>query len=576
MRHLTFAVGFCAVVGLTPRAASAPAQATTDLIANAGWDCVQSARISDGKLIVEGGAAGGGQLNDYALRFETGPDVTIAVTLEANVEGGPAGLQFWNSLPHAGDATYWYATAPKITLALNGGRVWMAVLDGTSSTPAFQYTGKQSGIKGPIEIAVSRVGDELILRADGAEAARTKVLGPLTGGPLYFGAMAARNKTLTVHQIKVTDGAHPGGAEIVRAASAVPPPGSASTLRAAADARGRLIGVAIGQRPLRWDAEASGIAAREFNLLSGSDTFAFKQMRPTRDQFRFCGADQIVAFAEANKMRVHASAGLLWGELPDWLTAGNFSRDELIAITREHIQTVVGHFKGRVHVWNVVNEVHEFNNTGALAKGPDKIWMRVIGPEYIDMAFRWAHEADPQAILVFNSAGDEGTKCLLHCGPGNPPGSPNRKADALYEFVKGMVKRGVPINAVGMQTHWGALESYPKADPASVGAQMKRLGDLGLDVYVTEMDVPIEKPVTPQKMADQAKTYGSTLRTCLAAPNCRGLIVFGTDDANYSEPPVFARLGSPQQGTFAAPLVFDDHYRPKPAYEALAAALRGR
>jgi GH35 family endo-1,4-beta-xylanase len=96
-----------------------------------------------------------------------------------------------------------------------------------------------------------------------------------------------------------------------------------------------------------------------------------------------------------------------------------------------------------------------------------------------------------------------------------------------------MVSRGVPINAVGMQTHWGALEGYPTADPSSVAAQMKRLGDLGLDVYITEMDVPIEKPVTPKKIADQAETYGGMLRTCLAAPNCKGLIVFGTNDANY-------------------------------------------
>jgi endo-1,4-beta-xylanase len=345
------------------------------------------------------------------------------------------------------------------------------------------------------------------------------------------------------------------------------------TLRAAAAARGRDIGVGLIQRPLRWDQQVRDAAAREFNLLSSVDAFVFRTMHPARDQYRFCGADQAVAFAEANKMRVHAGSGVLWGLNPEWLTAGHFSRADLIDILHEHIRTVVGRYRGRVQLWNIVNEVHEFNNTGRIATGDQQIWMRVIGPEYIDMAFRWAHEADPDAVLLFNSAGDEGTGCALHCGAGNPSGSRNRKADALYDFVKSMRQRGVPIHGVGMQTHWGALPGYPTSDPKTVGAQMKRLGDLGLDVYITEMDVTIQKPVTPAKLADQAKTYGGMVRTCLAAPNCKAVIVFGTDDGNWSEPPSLARAGSPLQGQLTAPLLFDAAFRPKAAYEAIAAAL---
>jgi endo-1,4-beta-xylanase len=372
----------------------------------------------------------------------------------------------------------------------------------------------------------------------------------------------------------VTDGAHPRGAEVVRAVAPAVPAGAAPSLRTGAAARDRFIGTSITGRLLRWSQQERDVAVREFNMLASADQFGWEPLRPARDQYQFCAADQLVAFAEANNMRVHAGH-LAWARNPDWLTEGNFSRDELIAILREHIQTVVGRYRGRIHAWNVVNEVFEFNNFGGLAKGEPQIWMRVIGPEYIDMAFRWAHEADPQAILLFNDADQEGTGCAARCGPaGN--GSRNLKADAQYEFVKGMLARGVPVHGVGMQTHWGARLATPTVDPATVAAQMKRLADLGLDVYITEMDVPIVKPVTPDKLAAQAQTYRQMLEVCLAALTCKAFIVWGFYDGDYADPPYLVRQDSRALGTYAAPLLFDEAFRPKPAYDALAEVLRRR
>jgi endo-1,4-beta-xylanase len=224
----------------------------------------------------------------------------------------------------------------------------------------------------------------------------------------------------------------------------------------------------------------------------------------------------------------------------------------------------------------VVNEVFEFNNSGRLGKGEDQLWMRVIGPEYIDMAFRWAHEADPQAILLFNDADAEGTVCAARCGAGVAAGSRNLKSDGLYEFVKGMRERGVPIHGVGMQTHWGARTATPAVDPASVAPNMKRLADLGLEVWITEMDLPIVAPVTPDKLVAQAQIYRQVFETCMAASNCKAFIVFGVYDGGYALPPYLAREGVIAQGTWAAPLLFDEAFRPKPAYEALADVLRRR
>ena len=533
------------------------------------------ARVDGGKLILAAGTQGLNTLNDYRVRLQTREDVAISITVEADTAPGFAGIQFWNSLPPAGGAARWYSTAAKLVLGLAGDRVQVQVYDGTAATYAYQYNARApSGQSGPLALRVQREGDTLVLRVADVEVARTKVLGPLTGGPLWFGPAVAKGKTLTVHRLSVTDGAHPLGAEVVRALAPAAVAGAGSSLRTGAAARDRLIGTAMNSRPLRWGQQQRDVAAREFNVIAGADQLDWRVVRPARDEYKFCGVDQVVAFAEANNMKVHLGH-LTWHHNPAWLTEGNFTRDELIAILREHIQTVVGRYRGRVHAWNVVNEVFEFNNFGRLAKGEGQIWMRVVGPEYIDMAFRWAHEADPQAILLFNGADDEGTVCAARCGAGVPAGSRNLKAEAQTEFVKGMLARGIPIHGVGMQTHWGARVANPMVDPASVAPQMKRLADLGLQVWITEMDVPVQSPVTPEKLAAQAQTYRHMLETCLAAPNCKAFIVWGFYDGDYADPPWLLRQDANAEG-YEAPLLFDEALRPKPAYEALAEVLRRR
>jgi endo-1,4-beta-xylanase len=535
-------------------AASAPAEAN-ELITGAGWECIPGARVAGGKLIIAASATSLGALNDHRLRLQTREDVAISITVEADTGPGFAGMTFWNSQPPPGDAANWYSTAAKLVLGLQSGRVRIWVYDGTGATPAYQYDGRDPGQTGPLALSVQREGDTLVLRVAGAEVARTKVLGPLTGGPLFFGPNVNKGKALTVHRFAVTDGAHPRGAEIVRALAPAAPAGVAPSLHTDAAARDRFVGAFVNQRQLNWNQQFRDVAAREFNMLSAMGAFDWLQLRPARDQFQFCAAEQLVAFAEANSMRVHAGM-LTWDKNPAWLTEGKFSRDELMAILREHIQTVVGRYRGRVHAWNVVNEVFDAA-TGRLGNAESQIWMRVIGPEYIDMAFRWAHEADPQAVLLMNDYNAEGF---------------NLKSDGIHEFVKGMLARGVPIHGVGMQTHWGeGRQTFPlqRFDRNTVGPNMKRLADLGLQVWITEMDITLRKPVTPDQLAAQAQTYRQMLEVCLAAPNCKAFIVWGVYDGD-------SNAQDPRFPTYAAPLLFDESFRPKPAYEALAEVLRGR
>src|SRR5205807_10088662 len=137
---------------------------------------------------------------------------------------------------------------------------------------------------------------------------------------------------------------------------------------------------------------------------------------------------------------------------PNWLTNGHFCRGQLIAILRDHIHTVVGRYRGRVAQWDVVNE--------GISGG---FWLDGIGPDYVDMAFRFAHEADASAKLFYNDTDDEGL---------------GGRANAVYDAVKALKARGVPIDGVGLEAHFD-LNSPPLSD---VVANMRRLKDLGLEV----------------------------------------------------------------------------------------------
>src|SRR5690606_5078017 len=130
----------------------------------------------------------------------------------------------------------------------------------------------------------------------------------------------------------------------------------------------------------------------------------FGPLRPSRNTFNFNAADALIDFAEANDMQVRGHTLLWHNQNPDWLNNGNFSRDEMIEIMREHITTVVGRYRGRIVAWDVVNEAIADN--GQLR---NTIWLQTIGPEYIEMAFEFAHEADPQALLFYNDYNAEGS-----------------------------------------------------------------------------------------------------------------------------------------------------------------------
>jgi endo-1,4-beta-xylanase len=237
---------------------------------------------------------------------------------------------------------------------------------------------------------------------------------------------------------------------------------------------------------------------------------------------------------------------LVWYRaLPAWVANGTFPRAQLINILRDHIMTEVSHYRGQVNIWDVVNEA--IDDKGNLR---DSIWLRFIGPDYIDMAFRWAHEANPQALLFYNDYGGEGL---------------NHKSDAIYALVRGLIARGVPINGVGLQMHV-ALNRYPR--PQDLLANMRRLAAPGLQVQITEMDVAMQGDPRPmqQRLQAQASIYNRALSTCLSFERCTVFVMWGFTDAHS--------WITTATGHTDYPLIFDASFRPKLAYYALLRTLR--
>jgi len=315
-----------------------------------------------------------------------------------------------------------------------------------------------------------------------------------------------------------------------------------TSLRSLAQGRGIQIGAAVAARSLWAETLYAETLGREFSMITPENAMKFGPLHPGRDSYDFGDADSIVDFARSRGMEVRGHTLVWHNQLPGWLMGKSWERHELIEILREHIMAVVGRYRGRVVAWDVVNEA--VADDGSLR---DAIWLRGIGPDYIDMAFRWAHEADPQARLFYNDYGGEGL---------------GRKSDAIYDLVQGLLSRGVPIHGVGLQMHIGL---WPFPSPQDVAANISRLDAIGLEVHITEMDVRMVSPVTDEKLAEQALIYGDMLGVCLSARNCKAFVLWGFTD-RYSWIPQF----SPGSGWA---LIFDESYRPKPSYNALSDAL---
>ena len=316
--------------------------------------------------------------------------------------------------------------------------------------------------------------------------------------------------------------------------------GLAMTLKAAAAQTGRLIGAAIGASHLS-EAAYAATAAAAFDFVTPENEMKWDATEPTQNVFTFAGGDAITAFAQQNGMKVKGHTLVWHSQLPDWVAAIT-DATALHAAMINHVTQVASHYRGKVIAWDVVNE--------AVADGGqslrDSIFYQYLGAGYLDDAFNAAHAADPGALLLYNDYGAEGA---------------GAKSDYVYNMVKGMLARGVPLNGVGLQMHTGPADASPSA--AQVRANMQRLEALGLNVVISEMDVQI----CTSDVDTQKTRFHDIVAVCASEPLCLAVTVWGVSD-KYSWLNG-ATCATPQ------PLLFDDNYSPKPAYAGVLGALLG-
>jgi endo-1,4-beta-xylanase len=247
-----------------------------------------------------------------------------------------------------------------------------------------------------------------------------------------------------------------------------------------------------------------------------------------------------------NGMTVRGNQLIWHAFLPPYLST--LGPAELRAEMESYIRTVLGHFRGHVSSWVVVNEAVNFGGAGLRSS----LWLQQLGPGYIADAFRIAHDADPDAELLYSDVLADGI---------------NHTSDYIYTMLQDLLVQGVPVHGIALQMHLG--DGFGPA-PDSIIENMQRFAALGLNVHVSEMDVQIAGLPgvdTAAKLQAQRNVYYTVVGNCVVVPGCRSITFWGfTDNHSWLDAGGFSDT---------LPLPFDTQYQPKPAYRGVRNALAG-
>ncbi len=326
-------------------------------------------------------------------------------------------------------------------------------------------------------------------------------------------------------------------------------------LRIYAQQLGKNIGVAGAS--YRYDCSLNtgetGLVGNQFNMIVGENEMKFDATEPSQNNFNYGGADAIMWVADRFNQEVRGHTLAWHSQVPEWVSQDgkknnhNFTRRQLLDILKNHIFNVVGNYKGRIREWDVCNEVLDDDQSivrtdPTAYKLRPSIWATYIGEEFIDSAFVWAHQADPQAKLFINDYGVE------FAG--------NTKTEAYYNLVKRLKESGLPIDGCGLQCHLTTGE----LDTLKLEKNIQRYATLNLDCIITELDIALADPTATDALDIQAKEYGAITRIFLRNDNCPSMLVWGiSDNHSWRE---------------NQPLLYNSNLQPKPAYYNVHAQLR--
>lgn len=323
----------------------------------------------------------------------------------------------------------------------------------------------------------------------------------------------------------------------------------ATTLKSEAEKHGLSVGAALDALFQQTSsAKYDSLVAAEFNMVVAGNFMKWGVLnRDSRFGYRWTWGDSLVAFAQKNGMKVRGHTLAWHNQNPTWLTSGQWSADTLRQLLKEHIDSVLTHWKGKVYAWDVINEALN-DGDGTLRS---TIWSNALGAAYIDSAFAWARRADPGTLLFYNDYNLE---------------TPGTKQDSAYALVQRLKAQG-HIDGIGFQAH---LLVNSDGTGAPTRQQLidtfNRFAALGVKIHLTELDVRVPDGAGQTVLDKQAQVYGDVATACRTVSACEAIVVWGVLDSESWIPSTFSGWGRA--------LLWDGNYVKKATYASFLAGLK--
>jgi endo-1,4-beta-xylanase len=316
--------------------------------------------------------------------------------------------------------------------------------------------------------------------------------------------------------------------------------------------------------------EAMALAEKHFNTITPENILKWEEVHPEPNRYNFEAPDRYVAFGEKHKMHIIGHTLVWFHQTPDWVfqdTSGKpLGREALLERMKEHIFTVMGRYKGRIHGWDVVNEA--ITAEGQFRKSK---WLELIGEDYVLKAFEFARQADPNAQLYYNEYDFEYRP----------------KCEGVIRLIKNLQSKGVRVDGVGIQGHW-FLDHPPIAE---IESYIQALSQLGVKLMITEMDVsalpyyPVDAKAidissfdaeTQKKHNPYPEVLPGPVQNALAKRYADLFALFRKHRDKFSRVTFWGihdaqswRNYLPIRGRTDYPMLFDRHCKPKPAFDAI-------